>query len=143
MRKISLNRMQQAWLAGCASAMVASQDKQVQQSARIGLIAGAVLGVSGASAQGFIQGMQNMNTLMQGAVAVLITIGLVGGLGAILGGLWSAYKKHDRGNDDVSWAKIGMQIGAGGMMMALGWVGVNVVSTLGGSSSDIGKSITH
>jgi hypothetical protein len=116
---------------------------QYAQSARIGAVLGALVGPAVACAQGFIRGMQNMNTLMQAGVALLITIGLLGGLAMILGGLWAWYKKADggRGGEDVSYAKIFGQIGAGGLAMALGWVGVNVVETLGGSSSDIGRSI--
>lgn len=114
--------------------------QSMQQSARLGAAAGLLLASAPSIAQGFITGFSNMNTLAQKGVALIIVIGMLGGLGMILGGLFSAYKKYDRGNDDVTWGKIGMQIIAGGMAMALGWVGTNVVETLGGSSSDIGNN---
>lgn len=115
----------------------------LRQSARLGAMSGTVLAAAPVMAQGFIRGFQNMNQLMQLVVGFIVLIGLVGGLGMVLGGLVSAYKKYDRGNDDISWAKICMQVGAGGFAMALGWVGIQVVETLGGSASDIGKSITN
>ncbi len=115
----------------------------LQTSARIGMAMGSFLAASPVLAQGFIRGFQNLGTLAQAGVTLLISIGLLGGLGMILGGCFSAYKKYDRGNDDVSWGKIGIQIGAGGFAMALGWVGVNVVETMGGSSSDIGRQLSR
>jgi hypothetical protein len=125
-------------------AMMAMSDTAMYREAmQIGTGLGLLLGPTLVFAQGFVRGFQNLNTLVQLIVGFLILLGLVGGLGMILGGLISAYKKHDRGNDDVSWAKIAMQMGAGGLAMALGWVGTQVVETLGGSSSDIGRSITR
>lgn len=107
----------------------------------IGFVAGQILVVSPVFAQGFVNGFRNLDTLAQSGIALLILVGALGGLGFILGGLFSMYKKYDRGNDDVTWGKIGLQIGAGGLAMALSWVGVQVVETLGGSQGDIGRSI--
>ena len=115
--------------------------KMHSQSAQIGAGIGLLAQGMPVMAQGFIKGFGNMNTLLQLGVGLLVTLGLLGGLGMILGGLVSAYKKYDRGNDDVTWAKISMQVAAGGFAMALGWVGMQVVETLGGSSADIGRSI--
>jgi hypothetical protein len=112
-----------------------------KEAAQIGAGLGLLLGPTMVSAQGFIRGFQNMNTLMQLGIGFIILVGLLGGLGMVLGGVVSWYKKYDRGNDDVSYAKIASQIAAGGLGMALGWVGTQVVETLGGSSSDIGRSI--
>lgn len=108
---------------------------------RLGLIGGQLLVVAPAFAQGFVNGFRNLNTLTQAGIGLLILIGALGGLGFILGGLMAMYKKYDRGNDDVSWGKIGLQIAAGGLAMALSWVGVQVVETLGGSQSDIGRTL--
>lgn len=127
----------------CDLILAMTDAKEMQSAARIGLAAGMVLGFSPAWAQGFIRGFENLNTLSQVGTTLLISLGLLGGLGMILGGCFSAYKKYDRGNDDVTWGKIGMQIAAGGSAMALGWVGVNVVETLGGSQSDIGRQISR
>ncbi len=113
----------------------------MRDSVRMVLYGTMLLNMSLARAD-FIQAFTNMNTLAQKIIAFLTLIGLVAGLGMILGGLYSAYKKYDQRNEDTGWGKIALQIGAGGMCMALGWVGVNVVQTLGGSTSDIGKSIT-
>lgn len=110
-------------------------------AAKIGAMLVPLVTAGPAMAQGFIRGLQNMNILAQAIVALIITIGLLAGLSYVLGGLVSAYKKYDRGNEDVTWGKIAIQIGAGGLAMALGWVGIQVVETLGGSSSEIGKSI--
>lgn len=115
---------------------------QVALSTRVGASIGLLIMPLAVSAQGFVRGMSNLNTLMQVMVGLLITLGLLGGLGFIMGGLWAAYKKHnERGSDEITWGKIAVQIGVGGLAMALGWVGVNVVETLGGSPADIGRSI--
>ncbi len=103
--------------------------------ALIALVAGSAL------AQGFIEGFANLKTLANLGVGLLIIIGLLGGLGMVLGGLVSAWKKYDSRGDDITWSRIGLQIVAGGFAMALGWVGMQVVETLGGSAGDVGKSI--
>ncbi len=107
-----------------------------------GRIAGVVVMTGSAVAQGFIAGFTNLKTLADLGVGLLIILGLLGGLGMVLGGLVSAWKKYDSRNDDITWSKIGLQICAGGFAMALGWVGMQVVETLGGSAGDIGKSVT-
>jgi len=107
----------------------------------LGAIVGQVFVAAPVFAQGFVSGFRNLDTLAQSAIGLLILIGALGGLGFILGGLFSMYKKYDRGNDDVTWGQIGLQIAAGGLAMALSWVGVQVVETLGGSQSDIGRSL--
>jgi hypothetical protein len=108
---------------------------------KIGALAGQVFVAAPVFAQGFINGFRNLDTLAQSGIALLILVGALGGLGFILGGLFSMYKKYDRGNDDVTWGKIGLQIAAGGLAMALSWVGVQVVETLGGSQGDIGRGM--
>ena len=108
-------------------------------SMRLGAMAGPFLASAPVMAQGFIQGFQNLNTLAQAGVGLLIIVGMLGGLGFILGALFSMYKKYDRGNDEITWGKIGVQLGAGGLAMALSWVGVQVVETLGGNQGDIGR----
>ncbi|MEJ8837585.1 hypothetical protein [Ramlibacter sp. AN1133] len=139
--KHTINRIRLSVFAATAHA-VASPATPTRASARIGFMLGTIVGPSLAGAQGFITGFQNLNSLGSQVVALLTVIGLVGGLGMILGGLFSAYKKYDnRGGDDGGWGKIAVQIGAGGLGMALGWVGTNVVATMGGSASDIGKSL--
>ncbi len=120
--------------------------RDARRAAREAVFYGRVVGialVAGSSvAQGFVQGFTNLKTLADLGVGLLIIIGLLGGLGMVLGGLVSAWKKYDSRNDDITWSKIGLQITAGGFAMALGWVGMQVVETLGGSASDVGKSIT-
>jgi hypothetical protein len=128
---------------GIVSSLIANapKAKDYALSARLGLMVSPIIASGPALAQGFIRGLSNLNTLGQLLVGFITLIGLVAGLGMVLGGLFSAYKKFDRGNDEVTWAKISIQIGAGGLAMALGWVGINVVETMGGSSSDIGRSV--
>jgi len=94
-----------------------------------------------AFAQGAERVFQNLNSVTQIGIAFLVAVGVLAGLGLILGGLFSMYKKYDRGSDDVTWGKIGMQISAGGLAMALSYVGVLVVETMGGSQSDIGRTL--
>ena len=137
------NRIQMG-LTGALAALhgAALTREQYAQSARIGAGLGVLAGPLAVHAQGFIRGIQNTNTLFQAGVTVLITLGLLGGLGMVAGGLWNWYKKGEaRGGEDITWGKIGMQIAAGGLCMALAWVGSSVVETLGGSTSDIGRAI--
>lgn len=119
---------------------VLCKSESYKSSARVGAMAAPFVAVSPAMAQGFIQGFQNLNALAQAGIGLLIAIGMLGGLGFILGGLFNMYKKYDRGNDEITWGKIGVQIGAGGLAMALAWVGVSVVETLGGNQGDIGRN---
>jgi hypothetical protein len=88
------------------------------------------------------QAGQNVTQFFQVLINVITVLGVLAGLGFVLSGLFSAYKKYDRGNDDVTWGKIAMQIGAGGLCMALAAVGIMVVETLGGSATDIGRSLS-
>lgn len=111
------------------------------QAFRLGACASPFLVVTPVLAQGFVNGFKNLNTLAQSAIGLLILIGVLGGLGFILGACFSLYKKYDRGNDDIGWGKIGLQLAAGGLGMALSWVGVQIVETLGGSESDIGRQL--
>lgn len=111
------------------------------QAFRLGACASPLFAMSPALAQGFINGFQNLNTLAQAAIGLLILLGVLGGLGFILGACFSLYKKYDRGNDDIGWGKIGIQLAAGGLGMALSWVGVQIVETLGGSEADIGRQL--
>lgn len=144
--KATINRMKLALFTAASVAATAntSTNRAVRDAARFGAMAGMVLGPAAVSAQGFVRGFQNLSSLAQIGIGLLIAIGLLGGLGMIMGGLFTAYKKYDnRGGDDAGWGKIGIQIAAGGLAMALGWVGTNVVETLGGSSSDIGRTITR
>lgn len=110
-----------------------------KSSMRLGAMAAPFIASAPVMAQGFIRGFQNLNTLTQAGIGLLILVGMLGGLGFILGALFSMYKKYDRGNDEITWGKIGIQLGAGGLAMALSWVGVQVVETLGGNQSDIGR----
>jgi hypothetical protein len=142
--KATIERMKLALLTATVAAAAAPVDRRVLRGAAVLGMAGSMFaGPAYAQGVGFIKGFQNVNSLMQAGIAVLIAIGLLGGLGMIMGGLFTAYKKYDnRGGDDSGWGKIALQIAAGGLAMALGWVGTNVVETLGGTGSDIGKSIT-
>lgn len=122
---------------------LAHDSSAMRNAARIGAVLGAVGMPTLAAAQGFVRGFQNLGTLGQLIVGLLVLLGLVGGLGMVLGGLWTMYNKYNNtGHDEKSWGKISLQICAGGLAMALGWVGSNVVETLGGSTSDIGRSVS-
>lgn len=142
--KATIERMKLALLTATVAAAAAPVDRRVLRGAAgFGMLGSMFAGPAYAQGAGFIKGFQNLNLLMQTGIGLLIAIGLLGGLGMIMGGLFTAYKKYDnRGGDDSGWGKIALQIGAGGLAMALGWVGTNVVETMGGSSGDIGKSIS-
>lgn len=132
-----------AWFSGVRKALASPDVIRAGRDALVyGRVAGIALVAGSTFAQGFIQGFTNLKTLANLGVGLLIVIGLLGGLGMVLGGLVSAWKKYDSRNDDITWSRIALQIAAGGFAMALGWVGIQVVETLGGSAGDVGKSIT-
>lgn len=106
---------------------------------KLGLRPALLLMCSPAFAQGFIDGFKNLGDLTKLGIALLISVGVLVGVGLILGALVAMYKKERRGQDDITWSQIALQIAAGGLSMALSWVGVQVVETLGGSASDIGS----
>ena len=81
----------------------------------------------------------NLESATKIGIQFLVAVGVIAGLGLILGGLFSMYKKYERGNDDITWGTIGLQIASGGLAMALSFVGVLVVETLGGGKGNIGE----
>ncbi len=100
-----------------------------------------LMGASGARAQGLISASQNLTSLFGTVTTALIALGVLAGLGFMLKGLMDLASKTARGNDDITWGSIASKIGGGGLAMALGWLGVQVVETLGGSGGDIGRGI--
>ena len=92
-----------------------------------------------AAADGLATIFSNLEDATKIGIKFLVAVGVIAGLGLILGGLFSMYKKYERGNDDITWGTIGLQIASGGLAMALAFVGVLVVQTLGGEEDNIGK----
>jgi hypothetical protein len=124
----------------CAAAQVFLSRNSYIQSMRLGAAVGAPMASMPAMAA-LTTGFANLNSLAQLGISLMIALGMLGGLGFVLGACVSLFKKYDRGNDDITWGKIGMQFFAGGLGMALSWVGIQIVETLGGSASDIGRSL--
>lgn len=113
------------------------KDHLGKKAATVGLLMAA----SGARAQGLISAGTNFERLTQVGITIVIALGVLAGLAFILKGLSDMISKTSRGNDDITWSSIAQKIGGGGLAMALGWLGVQVVETLGGSAGDIGRGI--
>lgn len=96
---------------------------------------------SASRAQGLNNSVSNIGQLIDGVIVVLVFAGVLVGLGFIFVGLKDTASKTTRGNDDITWGSIVSKIGAGGALMALSWLGKQVVETLGGSAGDIGAGL--
>ncbi len=118
-----------------------AEARAYSQSARIGAMLGVVAMPGYAAAQGFINGFKNLTVLAQAGVGLIIICGVLMGLGFIIGAVVSLYKKEVSKSEEITWARVGMQFFAGGLGMAIAWVGSQVVETLGGSGSDIGRTL--
>ena len=120
-----------------------------QRAIKIGVAAGALMASGVASAtgggapnNGWAKAFGNMTGVGKLIIDFVVVIGMVVGLGYVLGGLFSAYKKYDRGNEDITWGKIATQVGVGGGAMALSFIAKLVVETLGGGETDMGARVT-
>jgi uncharacterized membrane protein YwzB len=104
------------------------------------ILATVVLG--NAAHAGWVDGFRNVGTLAQVAITTLIGLCALAGIGAFAyAGKLLLKKGGDRG-DDVEWSKIGYATVAGVFLVAISWVALQSVETLGGSASDIGRGIT-
>ena len=111
---------------------------------KIGVAAGALVGTPLAHAsqqRGLAGTFDNFTGLGRLVIDFIVVIGMVVGLGYVLGGLFSAYKKYDRGNEDITWGKIATQVGVGGGAMALSLLAKLVIETVGGSEDDMGRKV--
>lgn len=93
------------------------------------------------SSGGWTKSVNNIGDLGQAIVNTLIILCGVGGVAAFaFAGKQLMKKAGDRG-DDVEWAKIGYSTLAGVFLIAIAWVALNSVQTLGADESAIGKQI--
>lgn len=83
----------------------------------------------------------NGKLLTQGLVTLLTGLCALAGVGAFaFAGKQLLKKGGDRG-DDIEWSKIGYAVLAGVFLIAVAWVALQSVETMGGAGSDMGKAI--
>ena len=112
------------------------------QCVKLAVLSTALLMVGNAFAAGWTNVLDgNIRQLGQSLIGVLIMAGVVGGIAAILygGKLWWD-KANNRTGDDVKAMSIVFSMVAGAFMLALSFVAVTTVETLGGSQSDVGDT---
>ena len=116
--------------------------KKSMQCVKLAVLSTALLMVGNAFAAGWTNVLDgNIRQLGQSVIGVLIMAGVVGGIAAILygGKLWWD-KANNRTGDDVKAMSIVFSMVAGAFMLALSFVAVTTVETLGGSQSDVGDT---
>lgn len=104
----------------------------------VGAVIAAAFAVAPAHAQGMINMANNMTRFFQVATQVVIAGGVLGGLGVIGWAVSQMIKKGGDRGEDITWMSIGLKFVGGAFLLALSWVGVSVLETLGGNSSNIG-----
>lgn len=95
-----------------------------------------------ATAAGWATAANNIKDLGNSAAIAITALCMAGGIGAIgYAGKLLLKKSGDRG-DDVEWSKIGYAVLGGAFLLSVGFIAMTTVETLGGSSADIGKTVT-
>lgn len=101
----------------------------------------AVLAASSANAAGWLTAATNISDFGTAAVKAIVILCAVGGVGAIgFAGKLLLKKAGERG-DDVEWSKVGYAVLGGVFLLSISYVASTTVETLGGSSTDIGKTV--
>lgn len=89
---------------------------------------------------GWATAFGNLTTLAKIGMGTVIAAFGFGGLASLGYGLNLLLKKGGDRGDDIEWKRIAYTMIAGSLMLALGWVAVQTVLTLGGSQGDIGNT---
>lgn len=107
----------------------------------IGAFLSTAFAVAPVQAQGMINMANNATRFFQVGTQVLIAAGVLGGLGVIAMAVMQMVKKGGDRGEDITWMSIGLKFVGGAFLLALSWVGVSVLETLGGNSSNVGGRI--
>lgn len=101
----------------------------------------SLIASSGAANAGWATAVGNVTSLTQGLVTALVGLCGLAGVGAFAFAGKQLLKKGGERGDDVEWSKIGYAVIAGVFLIAVAYVALQSVETMGGSASDMGKSI--
>lgn len=115
--------------------------REFRMAARMLLVAGLLFAWGLASAQGLVQMFNNASVVVRAIIGFISLAGVLVGLGFVFNALVKMWKKHNDDRNDISWGSIVGQAAAGSGCMALTWLAVQFVLTLGGSQSDIGRTL--
>lgn len=117
-------------------------DVSNMRAAQVVLTTSMVVGTQMAHANGGLSTFfTNANSVGQMVIKFMILVGVVVGLGMILKGLLDAMKIGKAGHDDITWGSVLTKLVVGSAAMALAFIGTMLVTTFGGSESDIGKGL--
>lgn len=107
----------------------------------IGALFSILFAAAPAHAQGVINMANNGIRFFQVLTALLIAAGVTSGLGTIAWAISQMIKKGNDRGEDITWLSIGLKFIGGAFLLALSWVGVSVLETLGGNASNVGGSL--
>lgn len=112
-------------------------------AAKTGVVGTMLLAQSLAVAEsnGLLTGITNATTGVKALIGLIAVVGVLAGLGFMFAAASAMYKKHNNSRDDITWGDITMKAVAGAVCMALVYFGTQFVVALGGSASDIGKTL--
>jgi len=119
--------------------------KLSRQNIRFAAACGLILMADMASAQtsgtaGWVTAFTNLGTLAKVGVGMVLAMFVFGGVATLGYSVTLLLKKGGDRGDDIEWKRIGYSMIAGALMLALGWVAVQTVLTLGGNAGDIGNT---
>jgi len=126
------------------NAVPSASDMQV--AGKLGAAGALLLAAGVATAQtsnGIITGVTNATNTAKAIISFIAVVGVLAGLGFMLAAAMDIHKKHNNSRDDISWGMITGKAVAGAVALALTYFGTQLVVTLGGSASDIGKSLAN
>lgn len=110
--------------------------------AALSAVATGLLLTSGAANAAWTTAFTNLTALTQQGATLIVGLCALGGVGAFAyAGKQLLKKSGDRG-DDVEWGKIGYAVVAGVFLVAVAFVALQSVETMGGGAGDMGRTIT-
>lgn len=107
-----------------------------------GAVAFGLMSLSGsAHAAGFLDIFRNLTDVAYGAAIFFTAAGFVGGIGAFLYAGKLLLDKAGQNGEQVEMTRIFWSLIGGSVLVAIGFIALKGVETLGGSSSNVGQQV--
>lgn len=112
---------------------------------KVSVLVGAILmSISGtAHAAGFLDMFRNLTDLAYGIAVFMTAAGFVGGIGAFLYAGKLLLDKAGQNGEQVEVTRIVWSVIGGSVLVAIGFIAMKGVETLGGSASNVGQQVGH